>query len=202
MIGLHPLQSQARGGRRTSLAIDRFRRKVLPVQGITLRSYCDMQTRYKIFILLFTVTLALGALTLLHSSNDNDAVLRFRSLFSNRTLYTLSHTLASITDGTSLWYGGISLFAIIMIVLVFRAARRDGSQGLRERLIELKPTKVPAAKLRPSETVSAKAEVRERCCGRSLRESRTYCRQKTPPSQSWRTVWLENSSFCRSEAKN
>ena len=46
-----------------------------------------------------------------------------------------------------------------MIVLVFRAARRDDSQGLRERLIELKPTKVPAAKLRPSEMVSAKAEV-------------------------------------------
>ena len=118
-----------------------------------------MQTRYKIFILLFTVTLAVGILTLLHSSNDNDAVLGFRSLFSNRTLYTFRHTLSSITAGTSFWYGGISLFAIIMIVLVFRAAHRDGSRGLRERLIELKPTKVPAAKLRPSEMVSAKPEV-------------------------------------------
>ena len=72
-----------------------------------------MQSRSKILILLFTVTLALGTLTLLHSSNDNDAVLRLRSLFSNRTLYNLKHTLVSITDGASLWYGGISLFAIL-----------------------------------------------------------------------------------------
>ena len=75
-----------------------------------------MQSRSKILILLFTVTLALGTLALLHSSNDNDVVLRFRSLFSNRTLYNLKANLTSITDVTSLWYGGISLFAIIMIV--------------------------------------------------------------------------------------
>jgi hypothetical protein len=95
----------------------------------------------------------------MRSSNDSDAVLRFRSLFSYHTLYGLKHTLASITDGTSVWYGGISLLAIIMIVLVFRAARRDGAQGPRDRLVELKPTKVAAANLLPSETVSAKGEV-------------------------------------------
>jgi chromosome segregation ATPase len=116
-----------------------------------------MQSRYKILILLFTVTLALGTLTLLHSSNDNDAVLRFGSLFSNRTLYNLKHTLASITDGASLWYSGLSLFAIIMTVLVFRIARRHDSQGLRERFAALKAGNAESAKLRPSETVSAKA---------------------------------------------
>ena len=118
-----------------------------------------MQSRSKILILLFTVTLALGALTLLHSSNDNDVVPRLRSLFSNRTLYNLKHTLTFMTDGTSLWYGGISLFAIIMIVLVFRAARRNDSQGLRERFTGPKAANAEAAKLRPRETISAKAEV-------------------------------------------
>jgi chromosome segregation ATPase len=119
-----------------------------------------MQSRSKILILLFMVTLALAALTLLHSSNDKDAVLRLRSLFSSRMLYTSRHTLSSITDGTSFWYGGISLFAIITIVLVFRAAHRGGSHRLRRgRLIELKPPKVPAAKLRASEMVSAKTDV-------------------------------------------
>jgi chromosome segregation ATPase len=117
-----------------------------------------MQSRYKILILLFTVTLALGALTLLHSNNDNDAVLRFRSLFSNRTLYNLKHTLtSSITDRASLGYGGLSLFAIIMIVFVFRIARRHDSQRLRERFAALKAANAESAKLRPSETVSAKA---------------------------------------------
>jgi chromosome segregation ATPase len=64
-----------------------------------------------------------------------------------------------MTDGTSLWYGGISLFAIIMIVLVFRAARRDGSQGLAERFTERKWVKAKAAQLQPKDTLSAKTEV-------------------------------------------
>jgi myosin heavy subunit len=117
-----------------------------------------MQTRYKILILLLTVTVTLGAVTFMRSSNDTDAVLRFRSLFSYQTLYTLKHALTSITDGMSFWYGGISLFAVIMIALVFRAARRNSSPRLRERLIELKPAKVPAAKSRPTEVVPAGVE--------------------------------------------
>ena len=116
-----------------------------------------MQSRSKILILLFTVTLALGTLALLRSSNDNDVVLRFRSLFSNRTLYNLKANLTSITDVTSLWYGGISLFAIIMIVLLFRAARHDGSQRPRERLIELKPARtLPGAALQEGRARHAK----------------------------------------------
>jgi chromosome segregation ATPase len=122
-----------------------------------LSESCDMQSRYKILILLFTVTLALGTLTLLHSSNDTDAVFRFRSLFSNRTLDNLKANLTSITDVTSLWYGGISLFAIIMIVLVFRAAHHDGSRRPRERLIELKPARtLPGAALQEGHARHAK----------------------------------------------
>jgi hypothetical protein len=92
---------------------------------------CDMQNRSKILILLFTATLTVGALTLWHSSNDNEAVDRFRSIFSTNTLYDLKHSLPSATDQASLLYGGISLFAIIMIILILRAARRDSSRGSR-----------------------------------------------------------------------
>src|SRR5215510_3725344 len=119
-----------------------------------------MQTRYKIFILLVTVTLAVGILTLVHSPENSDAILRLRSLFSNHVLSTFGHSLTSVTDRTSVWYGGIALCAIIMIVLVFRVARRGGSHRLRGgRLIELKPPKLPAAKLRTNEMGSAKTEV-------------------------------------------
>jgi hypothetical protein len=90
-----------------------------------------MQNRSTILILLFTVTIAVGALTLWHSSNDNEAVERFRALFSTGTVYDLKHSLPSVTDRASLLYGGISLFAIIVIVLVLRAARRDSSRGPR-----------------------------------------------------------------------
>jgi hypothetical protein len=94
---------------------------------------CDMQNRSTILILLFTTTLAVGALALWHSSNDNEAVERFRSLFSTSTLYDLKHSVPSIIDLSSLAYGGISLFAIIIIVLVLRAARRAASRDPRNR---------------------------------------------------------------------
>jgi hypothetical protein len=92
---------------------------------------CDMQNRSTILILLFTVTLAVGALALWLSSNDNEAVERFRSLFSTSTVYDLKYSLPSVTDQASLLYGGISLFAMIVIVLVLRAARRDTSRRPR-----------------------------------------------------------------------
>jgi hypothetical protein len=91
----------------------------------------DMQNRSTILILLFTATLALGAVTLWHSSNDDEGVERFRSLFSTSTVYDLKPFLPSVTDPTSLLYGGISLFAIIVIVLVLKAAWRDSSRGTR-----------------------------------------------------------------------
>jgi hypothetical protein len=92
---------------------------------------CDMQNRSAILILLFTVTLALGAVTLWHSSNDDEAVERFRSLFSTSTVYDLKPFLPSVTDPASLLYGGISLFAIIVIVLVLKAVWRDSSRDPR-----------------------------------------------------------------------
>jgi hypothetical protein len=93
-----------------------------------VRESCDMQNRSTILILLFTVTLAVGALALWQSSNDNEAVERFRSLFSTSTVYDLKPLPPSVTDRASLLYGGISLFAIIVIVLVLRAARRAASR--------------------------------------------------------------------------
>jgi len=102
-----------------------------------LSESCDMQNRSKFFlILLFTVTLAVGALTW-HGSDDNEAVEQFRSLFSTRTVYQLKHSmlppidpssLVSVIDLSSLVYGGISSFAIILIVVVIRAARRAASR--------------------------------------------------------------------------
>jgi hypothetical protein len=73
-------------------------------------------------------------------------------------------------DGAGLWYGGILLLAIIMIVLVFRAARRNASPGLRERFTERKWAKVKAAKLQPKETLPARAE--GACYGTSLKQWR------------------------------
>ena len=95
-----------------------------------------MQNRSKFLMLLFTVTIAVGALTW-RASDDNEAVERFRSLFSTSTVYELKHSmrsviepssLVSVIDLSSLVYGGISLFAIILIVLVIRGACRAASR--------------------------------------------------------------------------
>jgi ABC-type phosphate transport system permease subunit len=94
-----------------------------------VRESCDMQNRSTILLLLFTVTLAVGALTLWQSSNDNEAVERFRSLFSTSAVYDLQNSLPSVTDQASLLYGGIALLAIIVIVLALRAAWRDSSRS-------------------------------------------------------------------------
>jgi chromosome segregation ATPase len=84
-----------------------------------------MRRRDKTLILLFTVLLALGTLVLSHPLEVDDAIVRFRSLLSDRTVHTvhnLRHTLTPLFDGTSLWYSGIVLFVIVIIVLVLRAA--------------------------------------------------------------------------------
>ncbi len=115
-----------------------------------------MQTRYKILVLLFTATVILGAVTFTRFGNDSAAVLRFRSLFSYQSLYSLKYALTSVAERGNPWYAGLSLFAILMIVLVFRVARRDRSESLRERS---RPQRAPVAKLRPREMAPANAEV-------------------------------------------
>ncbi|MGB7948004.1 MAG: hypothetical protein WCH75_10015, partial [Candidatus Binatia bacterium] len=103
-----------------------------------------MQTRYKILILL--LTFAIGVLVLWHFVGDNEAMVQFRSRFYGSAFYDLKPTFISAFDYASLWYGGIALLGVVMIALTFRAGRRDGP-GTRERLIELKPTKVRTEKL-------------------------------------------------------
>jgi chromosome segregation ATPase len=119
-----------------------------------------MRSRDKILISLFIATLASAMLFPPDSSNHNKAVLWFGSLFFYRGAF--------ITDVTSLWYGGISLFTIIMIVVVFKAARTADLRAFRERLAELGAAQTDAENTRPSLEVAARQihalqdELRER----------------------------------------
>jgi TRAP-type C4-dicarboxylate transport system permease small subunit len=91
-----------------------------------------MPARYKILVLLFSATLIVGTLTLWHSSNDQNAVAEFRSLFSHHMIYELNYSLPSLTNRASLWYGGISLFSVIMILFVLKAVLRNHSRRRRQ----------------------------------------------------------------------
>jgi chromosome segregation ATPase len=133
-----------------------------------------MQIRYKIFILLFSVTLGLGTFILLQPSEDNDdAVRRFRSLFSNRPAYSvrdLSNSLTALGDETSLWYGGIAFFALIMMGLTLKMARR-GPRALNARPEKLEVAKAEPPRAESSPRVEARQERRSRQTNKDLEAS-------------------------------
>ncbi|MGH7825529.1 MAG: hypothetical protein ACREQ7_10205 [Candidatus Binatia bacterium] len=106
-----------------------------------------MRTRDKLVVVLFTVTLALGGVILLHSRENDDAIRRFRSFFSNPPARSFPDIPAFIGDPGSLWYGGISLVAIVMMGLTFRLARGGRLKMLGERPAEPETTEPPAEKL-------------------------------------------------------
>jgi hypothetical protein len=87
-----------------------------------------MRSFEKILIFLFAATAGLATVFVLPSSDTDEALRNFRALFSKNSLRTLpdSFTPIPITDEASLYYGGISLLAIIMIVVVLIMARGGG----------------------------------------------------------------------------
>jgi hypothetical protein len=114
-----------------------------------------MRSRDKFLILLFSVTLGLGTLILLDSRDNDEVVLRLKSLFSNRALHNL-RSPTTMVDGPGLWYGGISLFAILMIGLALKLASSGNSQTLKERLAELQSAKAETEKLLREATLKEK----------------------------------------------
>jgi chromosome segregation ATPase len=98
-----------------------------------------MRTRYKILILLFTATLALGTFILLYSSDD--ALRRFRLLLFKDPLKLLAEVTLSAGNLDGLGYGGISLFAIIVIGLAIKVARDGELRVFSKRLVKLEVAK-------------------------------------------------------------
>jgi DNA repair exonuclease SbcCD ATPase subunit len=106
-----------------------------------------MRTYEKILIFLFAATVALATFIVLPSSDNDEALRRFRSLLSKPSVGSLPHTVTPIKDTTSLYYGGISLVAIIMIGVALRMARGGDSKAPRQKPTESKPTTAEVGKL-------------------------------------------------------
>jgi chromosome segregation ATPase len=107
-----------------------------------------MRTREKILLLLLTVTLALGALVYLKSRRDDASLVRFRSFLLDHPMRNLSNAITSVTETASdsgntaiFWYGGLSLFAIVMLGIVFQSAGNAERRVFRDRLVEAQVTK-------------------------------------------------------------
>jgi hypothetical protein len=130
-------------GRQAPMAIERFRGRLGNSRNKLLGESSNMRRRNKVLILLFTVVLALWTVVLSHPVKFDNAV-------SDRTAPTvqhLKHILTPLLDGTSLWYGGVSLFAMIIIVLLLRAARGVALRASRERSTRVEAANTDAEKL-------------------------------------------------------
>ena len=93
-----------------------------------------MRTRTKIMIALFTVTLALGVLVLLYASDD--VLRRFRWFVFNDPLQLIADVMLGLRNSDGLWYGWISLAAMIMVGLTMKLAMNAELRAFSNRLVE------------------------------------------------------------------
>ena len=98
-----------------------------------------MKTQTKIMILLFTLTLALGTLVLLYASDD--VLRRFRWFVFNDPLQLVADVMLGLRTSHSLWYGWISLSAMIMVGLTIKLAMNAELRAFSNRLVEAEVAK-------------------------------------------------------------
>ncbi|HEX9272739.1 MAG TPA: hypothetical protein VGA01_11065 [Candidatus Binatia bacterium] len=98
-----------------------------------------MKTQTKIMMLLFTLTLALGTLVLLYASDD--ALHRFRWFVFNDPLQLVADVMLGLRTSNTLWYGWISLSAMIMVGLTIKLAMNAELRAFSNRLVEAEVAK-------------------------------------------------------------
>ncbi len=106
-----------------------------------------MRTREKIIVLLVGATLVLGAV-IFFTFHDNEVEANyFRWLMANKLASNWSSPTKVITeempDGT-LFYGGLTIFAVIMTIIALKMVRDGEIQALRKRLLDLRSEKSEA----------------------------------------------------------
>jgi len=98
-----------------------------------------MKTPIKIMMLLFTLTLALGTLVLLYASDDS--LHRFRWFVFNDPLQLVADVMLGLRTSNTLWYGWISLSAMIMVGLTIKLAMNAELRAFSNRLVEAEVAK-------------------------------------------------------------
>ncbi len=90
-------------------------------------------------IVVFTVTLALGALVLMYASDD--VLRRFRWYVLNDPLQLLADVTLGLRTSGGLWYGWISLSAMIMVGLTIKLVMNAELRAFSNRLVEAQVAK-------------------------------------------------------------
>jgi len=100
-----------------------------------------MRTLDKILIVLFTVTVALGIVILMYSGDNDESFQHFRSLLFKDPAQLVAEGTLTFGNFSGLWYGGMSMFAILMIGVALKAVRGGELQAFRDRLVTAEVSK-------------------------------------------------------------
>ena len=100
-----------------------------------------MRTRDKIWLLLFAVTIALGAVILIVWADDVDTLLQFRRLLFSHPMTLVRDGILDHVDAAKLLYGGTALVAFVMFCVLLRSVRGEEIRAFKERLVASEVTK-------------------------------------------------------------
>ena len=120
-----------------------------------------MRTREKVIILLVVATLGLGGL-IFFAFRDNEVEANyFRWLLANKLTSgwsSPSQFIAEELPSGTLFYGGLTIFAVIMTIVALKMVRDGEIQLLRRRLLDLRSEKHEAESLLQEEVWKGKTE--------------------------------------------
>jgi chromosome segregation ATPase len=100
-----------------------------------------MRTRDKIAIVLFSITLGLGALIFWQSSANDTELRRFRWFAAKAPMRLLTDEIFTAENAPSLWFGGLSLGAMILLGLILKTINGAEIRAFRDRLIQMEVSK-------------------------------------------------------------
>ncbi len=99
-----------------------------------------MRTREKVVVALLAATVILGVLIYLGFRDNELEANYFRWLFANNLKYGFSSPLKYLSEelpAGTLFYGGLTIFAVVMFVVFLKMTRDGEIQALRTRLLAL-----------------------------------------------------------------
>lgn len=106
-----------------------------------------MRTRDKIAILLFSITLGLGAVIFWQSGTNDTELRRFRWFAAKAPMRLMTDEIFTAENAPSLWLGGLSLAAMIMLGLILKTINGAEIRAFRDRLIQLEVAKAEVESL-------------------------------------------------------
>jgi hypothetical protein len=100
-----------------------------------------MRSRDKIAIALFSITLGLGALIFWQSSTDDAELRRFRWFAAKAPMRLMTDEIFTAENAPSLWFGGLSLGAMILLGMILKTINGAEIRAFRDRLIQMEVSK-------------------------------------------------------------